>query len=104
MQGIRIKEETALIRSHSTLRLYVSLELKQPDVPLYLNDRSNTEGVHMLPKCRLGYLWTMKAIAKTVKDPAVTALCRMCPYDLVENVEHFLLDCPAYGEIGRAHV
>ena len=94
VEDIRVQEEAVRIASHSSLRLYTQLELKQTDIPLYLNDRSNAEGVHLLTKCRLGYLWTMRAIAKTVRDPSVNAMCRLCHYGLVEDIQHFLLDCP----------
>ena len=97
MEHVRVQEEALLIASHSFLRMYTELELKQPEIPLYLNDRSNAEGVHLLTKCRLECLWTMKAIAKTVKDHSVNATCRLCHYGLVEDVEHFLLDCLVLG-------
>jgi len=57
VDDIRLKDEAVLIASHSSLHLYSQLKLKQPRIPLYLNDRSrsNVEGVHILTKCRLGY-------------------------------------------------
>jgi hypothetical protein len=53
------------------------------------------EGVRLLTKVRLGYLWLMEPIARVVRHGAVTAICRLCHYNVVEDIEHFLVGCPA---------
>ena len=70
-------------------RFYVctlNLSSSSAKIPLYLNDRLDVEGVHLLNKCRLECLWTVKAIAKTVKDHSMNATCRICHYGHVEDV------------------
>ena len=70
---------------------------QQEDIPhvQYLSDSFNVQGVRLLMKTRFGYLWLMKSIVKAVADGAVNPICRMCNYNVVEDVEHFLLSYPA---------
>ena len=90
----RVREEASRSAARSTLTLYCELDLQQDAIPQYLSDRYNLEGTRLLTKCRMGYLWLMKAVAKTVRHGVVSPQCRLCNYNLVEDVEHFLLSCP----------
>ena len=47
-----------------------------------------------MTKARLGYMWLMKAVSKTVRHGVVSKMCRLCLYNVVEDVEHFLVGCP----------
>jgi hypothetical protein len=87
-------EEMAELGQRSTLSLFSELKLEQDTIPQYLNDRSNVEGVRLMTKARLGYMWLMKAVSKTVRHGAVSGVCRLCLYNVMEDVEHFLLGCP----------
>ena len=100
-EGMRIGEEIVEFRARSSLAVFTELKLGQSRIPQYLNDRSNVQGVHLLTKCRLGYLWLMKPIARTVKGGGVSARCRLCHFGQVEDVEHFLLQCPVLDPCRR---
>jgi hypothetical protein len=100
-EDVRVGEEIVEFRARSTLAVFAELKLSQSRIPQYLNDRSNVQGVQLLTKCRLGYLWLMKPIARTVKGGGVSAQCRLCHFGQVEDVEHFLLQCPVLDPCRR---
>ena len=87
--------------TRSSLRLYSQLRLKQPSIPQYLNDRSNVQGVRLMTKCRMGYLYLMDRIAKAASAEVISPLCPLCHCGMVEDVEHFLLDCSALDPCRR---
>jgi hypothetical protein len=89
------REEAREMATCSSLRLYSELSLKQPCIPQYINDRSNVQGVRLLTKCRMGYLYLMGRVAKAASAEVVSPLCPLCHHAVMEDVEHFLLDCPA---------
>ena len=88
------EEEATEVAQRSTLNLFTELSLEQDVIPQYLNDRSNVQGVRLLTKARLGYMWLMKAVSRTVRHGVVSAMCRLCHYNVVEDIEHFLIGCP----------
>ena len=88
------EEEAIEVAQRSTLALFTELSLEQDVIPQYLNDRSNVQGVRLLTKARLGYMWLMKAVSRTVRHGVVSAMCRLCNYNVVEDIEHFLIGCP----------
>ena len=101
MRDVCGRKEIVELATCSSLRLYSELELKQPSIPQYVNDRSNVQGVRLLTKCRVGYLYLMGRVAKAAKAVVVSPLCPLCHLATVEDVEHFLLDCPAMDPCRR---
>ena len=101
MRDLCDREEAAEVATRSSLRLYSQLRLKQPSIPQYLNDRSNVQGVRLMTKCRMGYLYLMDRIAKAASAEVISPLCPLCHCGMVEDVEHFLLDCSALDPCRR---
>jgi hypothetical protein len=65
----------------------------------YLDDRADLKGTRLKLLCRLGCLPTMHRVGREVKPPwpKVTRTCLVCNTARIEDVAHFVLDCPAYA-------
>jgi hypothetical protein len=65
----------------------------------YLDDRADLKGTRLKLLCRLGCLPTMHRVGREVKPswPKATRTCLVCNTARIEDVAHFVLDCPAYA-------
>ena len=65
----------------------------------YLDDRNNLKGTRLKLLCRTNSLPVMNRIGREVRPPWPQAhrLCLMCDHQVVEDVPHFVMDCPAYA-------
>ena len=64
----------------------------------YLDDRVNLKGTRLKMLCRTGALPVMRRIGREL-DPAwppESRVCFACNKGVVEDIHHFLMDCPAY--------
>ena len=64
----------------------------------YLDDRRNLKGTRLKLLCRLGCLPVMQRVGResTPRWPERARTCLMCAGGHVEDVWHFVMDCPAY--------
>jgi hypothetical protein len=69
----------------------------------YLDDRRNLKGTRLKMLCRTGCLPLMVRVGKEVKPkwPREMRTCLACNNGAVEDVRHFIMDCPAYAERRR---
>ena len=65
----------------------------------YLDDRNNLKGTRLKLLCRTNSLPVMNRVGREVRPPWPKAhrLCLMCDHQAVEDVPHFVMDCPAYA-------
>ena len=65
----------------------------------YLDDRKEMKGTRLKLLCRLNCLPLMDRIGRKVVPqwPKEDRLCYMCNLRAIEDVKHFLVDCPAYN-------
>ena len=65
----------------------------------YLDDRNNLKGTRLKLLCRTNCLPVMNRIGREVRPswPKAHRLCLMCDRQAVEDVPHFVMDCPAYA-------
>ena len=70
----------------------------------YLDDRNDLKGARLKMLCRTNCLPLMDRIGREVRPqwPKEHRICPMCNAQAVEDVKHFLLDCPAYEDRRRA--
>ena len=64
----------------------------------YLDDRDNLKGTRLKMLCRTGALPVMRRVGREL-DPAwppESRVCFACNKEVVEDIHHFLMDCPAY--------
>jgi hypothetical protein len=64
----------------------------------YLDDRSDLKGTRLKLLCRLGCLPVMNRVGREVRPkwPKETRICLACDNGQLEDVEHFIMDCPMY--------
>ena len=67
----------------------------------YLDDRDSLKGTRLKLLCRVGAIPTMKRIGRELKTPwpVKSRICFNCSMGVVEDVHHFLMDCPLYDSI-----
>jgi hypothetical protein len=65
----------------------------------YLDDRRNLKGTRLKMLCRTGSLPLMVRVGKEVvpKWPREMRTCLACNSGVVEDVRHFVMECPAYA-------
>ena len=65
----------------------------------YLDDRGDLKGTRLKMLCRMGCLPVMDRVGREVypKWPKEYRTCLACNTGQIENVLHFLLECPAYA-------
>jgi hypothetical protein len=65
----------------------------------YLDDRINLKGTRLKMLCRLGCLPLMERVGREAKPPWPRDLrtCAACNTGRVEDVHHFMMDCPKYA-------
>jgi hypothetical protein len=63
----------------------------------YLDDREEPVGRRLKLMCRAGCLPTLKRLAREAKMPAAHGTCKMCASGRIEDIAHFVQDCPAYA-------
>ena len=51
--------------------------------------------------CRAGCLPVLKRAVREANLPEEAAICRLCTSNRIEDMDHFILDCPAY-DVPRA--
>ena len=70
----------------------------------YLDDRGNLKGTRLKMLCRLGCLPLMDRVGREAKPPwpRECRTCAMCPAVKVEDVHHFVMECPAYAAMRAA--
>ena len=66
----------------------------------YLDDRTNLKGTRLKMLCRLGCLPLMDRVGREIKPPWPRDLrtCAVCNTGRVEDVHHFVLECPKYED------
>ena len=66
----------------------------------YLDDRDHLEGTRLKLLCRLNCLPVLKRVGREVtpKWPLGARTCLMCSDSKVEDVFHFMMECPAYSQ------
>jgi hypothetical protein len=71
----------------------------------YLDDRSDLRGTRFKFLCRSNSLPVMRRVGREVTPiwPVEQRVCLMCNSGEVEDVEHFIMDCPSY-EVHRARM
>ena len=64
----------------------------------YLYDRTYLKGTRLKLLCRLNCLPVMDRVGREAKPkwPKQSRVCFTCGSDTVENVHHFIMDCPRY--------
>ena len=64
----------------------------------YLDDRKDLKGTRLKLLCRVGCLPVMHRVGREVspKWPKETRTCLACNGGRIEDVKHFILDCPLY--------
>jgi hypothetical protein len=69
----------------------------------YLDDRRNLKGTRLKMLCRTGCLPLMERVGREVepKWPREMRTCLACNSGAVEDVRHFVMECPAYAERRR---
>jgi hypothetical protein len=69
----------------------------------YLDDRRNLKGTRLKMLCRTGSLPLMVRVGREVqpKWPREMRTCLACNSGAVEDVHHFVMECPAYAERRR---
>jgi hypothetical protein len=69
----------------------------------YLDDRRNLKGTRLKMLCRTGCLPLMVRVGREVqpKWPREMRTCLACNSGAVEDVRHFVMECPAYAERRR---
>lgn len=65
----------------------------------YLDDRGNLKGTRLKLLCRLGCLPLMDRVGREAKPPwpRQYRTCAMCSSAKVEDIHHFVMECPAYA-------
>ena len=63
----------------------------------YLDDRDEPVGRRLKLMCRAGCLPTLKRVVREADLPAAHGACKMCASGCIEDIAHFVLDCPAYS-------
>ena len=65
----------------------------------YLDDRRNLKGTRLKMLCRLGCLPLMNRVAREAKPPwpHAYATCAACCTGKIEDVHHFVMECPRYA-------
>ena len=63
----------------------------------YLDDRDEPVGRRLKLMCRAGCLPVLKRAVREANLPEEAAICRMCTSNRIEDMDHFILDCPAYN-------
>lgn len=65
----------------------------------YLDDRSDLKGTRLKLLCRTGCLPVMNRVGRELKPPwpKECRVCYVCNTGVVEDVEHFIMDCPKYA-------
>jgi hypothetical protein len=65
----------------------------------YLDDRSRIKGTRLKLLCRLGCLPVMNRVGREVRPkwPKHSRVCFACGGGAVEDVHHFVMDCPRYA-------
>jgi hypothetical protein len=66
----------------------------------YLDDRSNLKGTRLKMLCRLGCLPLMDRVGREAKPawPRDLRTCAACNTGRVEDVHHFVMECPKYEQ------
>ena len=67
----------------------------------YLDDRDEPVGRRLKLMCRAGCLPVLKRAVREANLPTEAATCRMCTSNQIEDMDHLMLDCPAY-DVPRA--
>ena len=64
----------------------------------YLDDRTNLKGTRLKMLCRLGCLPLMDRVGREASPtwPKEYRTCAMCSAGKTEDVQHFVMECPAY--------
>ena len=64
----------------------------------YLDDRTDLKGTRLKLLCRLGCLPLMNRVGREQEPPwpKESRVCLMCSLGEVEDVDHFIMRCPAY--------
>ena len=64
----------------------------------YLDDRKDLKGTRLKMLCRTNSLPVMDRVGREMRPqwPKNHRICPMCDKQVVEDVEHFLVGCPAY--------
>ena len=65
----------------------------------YLDDRTYLKGTRLKLLCRLGCLPVMDRVGREVRPkwPKQDRICFVCRSGAVEDVHHFIMDCPHYA-------
>jgi hypothetical protein len=65
----------------------------------YLDDRSDLKGTRLKLLCRIGGLPVMDRVGRELKPPwpKEYRVCYVCNIGVVEDVNHFIMDCPKYA-------
>jgi hypothetical protein len=65
----------------------------------YLGDRTDLKGTRLKMLCRLNFLQVLDRAGRETKPPwpRNQRVCCMCDTGLIEDVRHFIMDCPAYA-------
>jgi hypothetical protein len=65
----------------------------------YLDDRRNLKGTRLKMLCRLGCLPVMNRVAREAKPPwpREYGTCAACCTGKIEDVHHFVMECPRYA-------
>jgi hypothetical protein len=65
----------------------------------YLDDRRNLKGTRLKMLCRLGCLPLMNRVAREAKPPwpREYGTCAACCTGKIEDVHHFVMECPRYA-------
>ena len=71
----------------------------------YLDDRKNLKGTHLKLLCRLNCLPVMDRVGREISPrwPKENRVCFGCNTGALEDVRHFIMDCPQYAD-KRAHL
>ena len=65
----------------------------------FLDDRTRLKGTRLKLLCRLNCLPVMDRVGREVRPqwPKQNRVCFACGSDTVENIHHFIMDCPRYA-------
>ena len=97
-----IKSWTRNVKSYSKFKGEVD-RLGQYVPEAYLDDRKDLKGTRLKMLCRFNCLPVMNRVGREVRPrwPKESRVCFMCSEPVVEDVRHFVLDCPAYAHRRR---
>ena len=91
-----LEEEAAKMAHSSSLQLFRRLRHDfSSGTHAYLHDRQNRLGTRLKSSLRFGTLWLLSRVASVLKWPRSGGACLLCRSGIIEDAQHFLLDCPA---------